>query len=128
MPKTNDLDAYMAMAEAGDAKAQIFVGWAYLEGKLVEKNLKIAENWLRKASGQGSFEGGYRLAMMLLQRGDREAIDLLTRLGDQGYSPANYELGNCLYTGDLIDRNAREAAVRWDEAQRKGHIVARIKL
>lgn len=127
MPNTSDFESYVAMAEAGDAQAQIYVGWAYLAGKLVERNQEIGEKWLRKASDQGSLEGGYRLAMVLLQRRDKEAIGLFKQLGDRGYAPANYELGNCLYTGNLVERDTKAAAIRWNEARRKGHAVARIK-
>ncbi|RJT23903.1 sel1 repeat family protein [Mesorhizobium waimense] len=132
MPKstssTHNFAEYVALAEAGNTAAQIYVGWAYLEGRLVSQDLRAGEEWLRKSYKQGSVEGGYRLAMVLVQRSDREGIDLLTHLGDQGYPPANYELGNCLYTGNLVPRDAIEAAKRWGDAEKKGHVIARIKL
>ena len=123
-----DFGTHLAMAEEGDVAAQIYVGWAYFYGKLVARDQKAGEGWLRKAYEQGSLEGGYRLALVLLQQRDPESIGLLTRLGDQGYSPANYELGRCLYAGDLIDRDPQQAAMRWAIAANNGHELSKMML
>jgi len=58
-----ELNSYNGRAAAGDIEAQIFLGWAYLIGKFVEKNDYLAEEWLRRASNQGSREGTFRLAI-----------------------------------------------------------------
>lgn len=127
-PSKVDFAGYLAMAQKGDVAAQIYVGWSYLEGKIVPQDTKAGEGWLRKAYEQGSLEAGYRLAMVLVHHGDAEGIKLLIRVGDQGYPPANYELGDCLYTGNLVDRDAKAAGKRWSDAEKKGHLIAQIKL
>ncbi|WP_425537018.1 tetratricopeptide repeat protein, partial [Klebsiella pneumoniae] len=40
-------------AEAGDAKAQLFVGLVYATGEGVKQNKQTAVEWYRKAADQG---------------------------------------------------------------------------
>ena len=47
----------LTLAQKGDAAAQLRVGLAYESGKGVDKNLKEALSWYRKAAAQGSGAG-----------------------------------------------------------------------
>lgn len=44
---------WRAQAEQGDAEAQFRLGYAYLHGEGVERDVSIAVPWLRKAAEQG---------------------------------------------------------------------------
>ena len=49
-------DKYLAAAEKGDAQAQYNLGWCYVNGDGVAKDLKQAVYWYRKAADQGHAE------------------------------------------------------------------------
>lgn len=58
----------------------------------------------------------------------RDGIVLLRRLSASGYIPASYELGNCFYIGNLVERNEHKAIKKWREAASGGHIYANINV
>lgn len=43
------IDYYLPLAESGDPKAQIAVGWEYARGKIFKKDVETAEKWFRAA-------------------------------------------------------------------------------
>jgi len=51
-------------AEGGYSQAQYFLGYAYLEGEITEKDPVEAVKWLRKAAAQGNAD-----AQAALRRG-----------------------------------------------------------
>jgi TPR repeat protein len=123
-----ELKNYRTRAEAGDIEAQIYLGWAFLEGKFVEKDCSLAKEWLERASNQGSKEAGYRLAMLLISQKDKNGIGILTSLSAANFASAAYELGNCYYVGLLVERDENAAVQEWSHATDSGHAIARIKL
>lgn len=56
--------AVLASAYAGDAAAQLNVGFAYDKGEVVRQDYAKAEFWYRKAANQGDAWGQYRLGCM----------------------------------------------------------------
>jgi TPR repeat protein len=123
-----ELDSYRARADAGEIGAQIYLGWAYHEGRYVEKNKDLAKEWLERAADQDSKEAGYRLAVVLILQKDRAGIERLRNLSKERYSPAAYELGNCYFGGVLVERDVDAAVQEWSHASDMGHVFARIKL
>jgi hypothetical protein len=122
------LHEYIARANDGNVKAQIFLGWAYAEGRLVGKNDHLALTWLRKAADQGSLEAKYRLAAVLIWQNNMEGLSLLTGSELAEFPPALYELGNLYYSGSLLGRDVKKAESSWSRAAEAGHALARIKL
>jgi TPR repeat protein len=53
---------YLKAAEQGDADAQFRLGEMYRNGQGVEKDLKSASEWLRKAASQGNENARRNLA------------------------------------------------------------------
>jgi TPR repeat protein len=123
-----ELSGYRNRAEAGDIEAQVYLGWAYIVGKFVEKNCSLAKEWLERASNQGSKEAAYRLAMLLISQKDKKGIGILTDLSAENFAPAAYELGNFYYMGLLVARDVNAAEQEWSHAADSGHALARIKL
>jgi hypothetical protein len=126
---TNDkLRDLIQRAANGDVKAQLYLGWAYVEGRVVDRNDQEARKWLTLAANNGSLEAKFRLALVLLRRRDIEGVNILTELNRGGYSPAVYELGNCYYSGLCVERNVEKSKELWEKASVEGHVLAGINL
>jgi TPR repeat protein len=124
-----ELNDYRGRAEAGEIEAQIYLGWAYIEGKFVEKDDNLAKQWLKRASDQDSKEATLRLAMLLvIVQKDKHGIEMLRSLSAEGYAPAAYELGNYYYVGRCVERDTNAAEREWSRAAGAGHAIAKVKL
>ena len=53
---THSLELLIKIAEYGDANAQKMLGWHYLNGLAIEKNVKQAFIWNSKAARQNDIE------------------------------------------------------------------------
>lgn len=73
-------------------------------------------------------EAEFRLATALIEQKMKHGIDSLRRLSASGYPPASYELGNCFYVGNLVERSEAKAVSKWREAASDGHILAELNL
>ena len=60
---------YRKAAEAGDAKAQLFLADMYRDGKGVPKDLRQAEKWYRQSAKQGQSEACMMLDLIRLKTG-----------------------------------------------------------
>ena len=56
----------------GDADAQFNLGQAYKLGRGVPLDLKLAEDWFRKAALQGHIQAEDNYGLTLFQNGDRQ--------------------------------------------------------
>ena len=56
----------------GDADAQFNMGQAYKLGRGVPLDLKLAEDWYRKAAEQGHLQASDNYGLVLFQGGDRQ--------------------------------------------------------
>jgi TPR repeat protein len=84
---------YRSLAEAGDARAQTRLAWAYEAGRGVESDLPEAARRFALAAEAGNAEAQYALAVML-RTGRGRAVDLqqsaqwLDRAAQQGHPAA----------------------------------------
>lgn len=100
-----------ALAEQGDAEAQLNLGMRYAEGNGVIQNDVEAAKWFARAAEQGLPEAQYQYGLALLHgRGVvqdyRSAFDWIEKPARDGYARAQYSLGE-LYrygTGTAIDK------------------------
>jgi hypothetical protein len=67
----SDIPKLQAMAEGGDASAQLSLGLAYQNGRGVQQNDSIAVEWYRKAA-QGGVSQAQRLGVMYMNGWRRE--------------------------------------------------------
>ena len=120
-------------AEAGDAKAQYSLGWAYYTGckgepvktkggltiirTILMQNTSVATDWFRKSAEQGYAEAQDKLADCYyyghgLEKNESEAFNWNKKAAEQGFARAEYRLA-CIYsTGKGAPKDDKEA-VKW---------------
>jgi uncharacterized protein len=100
------LKEWRGPAIAGDADAQFNLGQAYKLGRGVPIDLKLAEDWYRKAAAQGHLQAEDNYGLILFQNGDRQrALPLIERSANRGEPRAQYVYGTALFNGDLISKD-----------------------
>ncbi len=97
---------WRAPAIAGDADAQFNMGQAYKLGRGVPIDLKMAEEWYRKAAAQGHAQAEDNYGLILFQNGDRQkALPIIERSANRGEPRAQYVFGTALFNGDLATKD-----------------------
>lgn len=109
--------AVLASAYAGDATAQVNVGYAYQKGEVVPQDYSKAAFWYRKAAEQGNAWGQYDLGLLYatgrgVERDYYNASIWYRKAADQGNGRAQYLLGD-LYEGGYGVRQDYALAVVW---------------
>lgn len=111
------LDRLTAMANAGNAKAELVVGLKYLDGDGVAANPKEAVKWLERAADAGEPVAQYRLGTMY-ERGrgvaadPAKAIRLYLSAAGQGNRKAMHNLAVAYAEGSGTKKDYIEAS-RW---------------
>lgn len=105
-----DFDAavniWRPLALAGDPDAQFNLGQAYRFGRGVTADLKLAEDWYRKAAAQQHRQAEDNLGLIMFQNGDRAgALPFIKISADRGDARAQYVLGTTLFNGELLPRD-----------------------
>jgi TPR repeat protein len=119
------MDWYRAGAEAGDPKAQFYLGVAFEEGGQGILDLAAARGWFKKTAKSGHALARYKLAV-LLQSGKGGPTDLIKarRLyvlaADQDVVEAKYNLAVMFQDGAGGPANALESAKLFESAARGG--------
>ena len=85
------------LAEAGDVRAQFSLGLAYFNGRVVEKDLRLAAQWFEKAAEQGHLSAQYNLGVLYVQgfgveQDYKEAARLFKAAADQGDVTSQYNM------------------------------------
>jgi TPR repeat protein len=107
--------ALLASANAGDAAAQVLVGESYAAGKGVERDLKQAAEWYRKAAEKGNVAGQVHLAALYRDGGKGFARDMVQAAAwyrsaaEQGDAGAQGTLGLLYSVGQGVPHNDVEA-------------------
>ncbi len=115
----NDFKTTLALAEGGDAEAQLCLGYKYDFGEGVKENQDIAIEWYEKAAIQGLVE-----AQKALTDSDRifprKRVKWLKKLADQGDAGSQDSLGFCYAKGLGLPKNERKAIYWYKEAGKQG--------
>lgn len=94
------------LAIKGDADAQFNLAQAYRFGRSVPLDMKAAEDWYRRAAGQGHLQAEDNLGLIMFQNGDRQnAMPLIRRSADRGDPRAQYVLATAMFNGDFADKD-----------------------
>jgi TPR repeat protein len=106
-------------AEAGDARAQVMVGFLTRAGAGTARDEALAVRWFEKAAAQGSAEGEAALGVAYftgrgVARDYAQALSWFTRAADHGDASAQANLGLMHLEGHGVDRD-ETTAVRWFE-------------
>jgi TPR repeat protein len=115
--RAEDLPELHRKGEAGDAEAQLLLGLAYLDGRVVEKNAATSLVWISKAAEQGHPMAQNSLGIAYrdgrgTQQNHAEALRWMHKAADQNYSQAYCNLGLAYYNGQGVPENPAEA-VNW---------------
>ena len=137
-----DLGSLRARAESGEAEAQLKLGDMYSYGDGVDKDMREAVHWYRKAAKQGDHYGYGNLRSLAaiqgvaeaqfaigeLAKDTREAVHWFHKAAEQGHANAQAHLGEAYYEGDGVAKDAREAVHWYRKAAEQGHAGAQNNL
>jgi len=92
---------FAAVAEQGDAEAQLILGKMYMIGQGVEKDSDQAIKWYKAAADQDNADAQFFLGAMYLlpQKDIPEGLKWLTLAADQGMQDAQFLLGMAYLKG-----------------------------
>jgi uncharacterized protein len=94
------------LAIKGDADSQFNLAQAYRFGRGTPVDMKMAEEWYRRAASQGHLQAEDNLALIMFQNGDRQnAMPLIQRSAGRGDPRAQYVLGTALFNGEYVQKD-----------------------
>lgn len=131
--KKASVPLFLKSAEQGYAPAQLFLGYFYTSGEIVEKNMRRAEYWYTRAAMQGSAEAQFRLGA-LYQYGNgvdvdiSEAVYWYEKSAKQGFAMAQFALGACYGEGYGTDVDMSKAVYWYEKAAEQGISGAQLLL
>ena len=102
-----------ALAEQGDASAQLSLATLYRQGEGVSKDINAAAKWCRMAADQGLAKAQHNLGVMY-DEGDgvaqdhREAAKWFLRAAENGVVNAQFQIGVFLARGDGVEQDVVE--------------------
>ena len=88
---------FKPLAEQGNAAAQLYLGYFYIEGLSVSPNVDKAFYWFEKAANQGHPVGQWALGLFYAEgesvpQNDIKALEWFKKSSSQGYSEADKEI------------------------------------
>jgi hypothetical protein len=117
---------FMKLAEKGDAKAQLQIGYQYQYGQGLKKGSEEAAMWYRKSADQGNTAGQSNLGNLYedgqgVKEDWVEAAAWYRKSAEQGDANGQFRFGRACQFGIGVPQN-RQEAVRWfDKAGDQGH-------
>lgn len=116
-------------AYAGHVPGQRNLGYALTRGLGVTRDADAAFYWLRKAADQGDRFASFHLGEMLAARRDpAEAARRYRSAAEQGYAPAQRELGDLYRLGRGVGQDTAQAEVWLRRAVAQDDVDARFLL
>lgn len=117
------------LALRGDADAQFNLGQAYKLGRGVTADLVQAEDWFRRAAGQGHLQAEDNLGLVMFTVGKREAaMPHIIKSAGRGEPRAQYLLGTAHFNGDLAPRDPVRAYALIKRSSDAGLVMASSRL
>lgn len=126
-------DIQMQMAKLGDPDAQFRLGEMYESGIGVNKDMREAVYWIKRAANQKHEPASFKLLYMELEkkglnRDNRIKVEELNIKAEQGNAQAQYYLGKMYARGVGLDKNP-DVAIGWlDKASQAGVLEAELEL
>jgi hypothetical protein len=120
-------------AEQGDARAQHWLAFRYINGEGVPADYSKAVIWLSKAAEQGFVESQIQLGFAYLEgmglpRDYSKAVVWLGKAVEQGNAVAQNMLGCCYMEGEAIPKDYHKAALLFIKAAEQGNPDAQFNL
>lgn len=109
-----ELQQTMALAEQGNAEAQVNLGILYHEGRGVPQDYAQAAMWYRKAAEQGNADAQLSLGIVYYEgqgvsQDYAQAAMLYRKAADQGNADAQYSLARMYGLGQGVEQNSFKA-------------------
>ena len=122
----DDLSAWRAKAEQGDATAQALMGSVYYLGRSVPQNYTEAVKWFRLAAYQGHAVAQYTLGLSFysgkgVPQDYQEAVKWFRLAAEQGETDAQASLGVIYFSGEGVPRDYVQAYAWSNLAATHGH-------
>ncbi|MDO4204210.1 MAG: tetratricopeptide repeat protein [Selenomonadaceae bacterium] len=116
---------YQKSAESGNHWGQMRLGYSYMEGLGVEKDLSVGAMWTRKAADQGDITAQYNLGVSYnngqgVPKDEKEAVKWYRKAADQGFGSAIHNLAMCYAKGSGVEKDYAEAMKLFEKASKLG--------
>lgn len=126
-------DDVLKAAKGGDAAAQGYIGYCYLNGNGVSKDEKLAFEWFSKSATQGNPEAQYFLGGMYLygigtSKNEIMAFKWLSKSATQGFSEAQFQLAFCYHNGIGTSKNHENAFMWYLKSAEQGNVNAQFQI
>ena len=114
-----------ALAEQGDADAQLELGNRHFNGEGVPRDAREAAQWYRMAAEQGHASAQNNLGVMYktgegVPKDARQAVQWYRKAAEQGHAWAQDNLGTMYETGEGVPKDARQAVQWYRKAAEQG--------
>jgi TPR repeat protein len=97
-------------AEGGHADAVLAMGWFYLNGVGVERDVKRARKWYRESARRGEPKAMFSLGQIAYDERDfSDALMWFTRAAEAGHARSLYWLGKLYWRGQAVDQDQKQA-------------------
>ena len=108
------LEAWMPLAEAGDARAQAAIGSLYIHGNGVAVDYAEALRWTRSAAQRGDVTGQFNMGTIYagglgVERDYAVAAEWFARAAEQDDAPSRFNLGVLYARGLGVPKDDEEA-------------------
>ena len=125
----NNINILIQAADGGDNEAQFKLGTFYEKGEVIDKDLKEAVKWYRKAADQNNINALFQLGECYYRargvgRDFKRAFDLYLEAALEGHAKAQCSLGRCFDNGNGVEHNWENAFIWYKKAAKKGIIEA----
>ncbi len=127
------LRLWLPIAEKDNADAQYNLGILYMKGLGVEKNLKAAFIWYKRASANGHTDAMYNLGTMynkgkVIYRSPKDANKWWLKAAELGNASAQFNIAVEYAYGRNLGKNVSEAIKWWTKSALQGNKDARAAL
>ena len=129
-----DVGEVIAMAEAGDAEAQIALAQRYRFGVDVSKDPAKAVEWFQKAAEQGNVQAQFSVGYMYaaaeggFERNLPKAVEWYRKAAEGGHANAQVNLGNMYRSGDGVSKDLPMTLYWFQKAADQGYAMAQIAM
>ncbi len=124
----SDLQTFMAKAKAGDAESQCWVGRAYNDGRLVQKDDEEAARWYLKSAEQGFAPAQRLYGMAFVHINPAVGERWMLRAAEQGDAEAEFWLGVAYEQNWFGTTDVKEAVKWYQKAAQNGNPDAQVEL
>jgi len=127
------LRLWLPIAEKDDHKAQYNLGILYMKGLGVEKNLKTAFIWYKRAAANGNTDAMYNLGIMydqgrVIYRSPKDATKWWKKAAELGNAAAQFNIAVEYAYGRSLGKDVDKAMMWWKKSAQQGHKDSRAAL